>query len=112
MRVVARRELSAPPTGDTNNTSAFECRPVTLGSSWSQHAYGRAVDINPFHNPYVRADLVVPERALAYRNRARRRPGMIVPGDYVTRAFAAIGWGWGGDWSSLKDWMHFSETGR
>jgi hypothetical protein len=37
---------------------------------------------------------------------------MIVPGDVVTEAFAEIGWGWGGNWSSLKDWMHFSRSGR
>ncbi len=37
---------------------------------------------------------------------------MIVPGGVVERAFDAIGWGWGGRWSSIKDWMHFSATGR
>jgi hypothetical protein len=37
---------------------------------------------------------------------------MIHPHDVVVRAFAGIGWGWGGDWHSLKDYMHFSLTGR
>jgi hypothetical protein len=37
---------------------------------------------------------------------------MIVDGDVVVRAFADIGWPWGGDWNTLEDWMHFSENGR
>jgi D-alanyl-D-alanine carboxypeptidase-like protein len=115
MRVVTLEEQRAwrtAPTGDTNVTSSFECRPATLGSSWSEHAYGLAIDINPFHNPYLRGDLVAPELAGAYTNRDWRRRGMVLEGDVVTRAFDAIGWGWGGRWSSLKDWMHFSRSGH
>jgi len=112
MRVVAAHELDAPPTGDGNNTSAFVCRPSTGGSTWSEHAYGLAVDVNPFHNPYHRGDVVIPELASAYLDRDRDLPGMITAGDVVTEAFAAIGWGWGGGWNSSKDWMHFSRSGR
>jgi hypothetical protein len=112
MRVTTLEDQRAPPTGDTDDTSSFECRPVTLGDSWSEHAYGLAVDIGPFHNPYVRGDLVAPERASAYADRSWVRPGMIVPGDVVTQAFARIGWGWGGQWHSLKDYMHFSQNGN
>jgi hypothetical protein len=36
---------------------------------------------------------------------------MIVAGDGVVGAFAGIGWTWGGDWKTLKDWMHFSLSG-
>lgn len=111
MRITRAAELDAPPTGDGNNTGAFACRPARLSDDWSEHAYGLAVDINPFHNPYVRDDIVLPERAIAYRNRSWRRPGMIFPGDVVTRSFARIGWGWGGDWTSSKDRMHFSRSG-
>ena len=56
MRVTTLEEQRAAPTGDTDNTSSFECRPVTLGTSWSEHSYGLAIDINPFQNPYVRGD--------------------------------------------------------
>lgn len=112
MRVVRREEVHEPPTGDTNVTSSFECRQVTLGDTWSQHSYGLAVDINPFDNPYLRGDIVAPERASAYVDRSWRRPGMIFEGDVVTEAFDALGWGWGGRWSSLKDWMHFSQNGH
>lgn len=112
MRVRRAGEIDAPPTGDYNNTDVFDCRPATGGSHWSQHAFGLAVDINPFHNPYLKGDLVVPELSSAYLDRDWDRPGMIQPSDVVTRAFAAIGWGWGGEWSSLKDWQHFSSTGH
>lgn len=111
MRITRAAELDAPPTGDGNNTAGFACRPARLSSDWSEHAYGLAIDINPFHNPYVRDELVLPERAIAYRDRSWRRPGMIFPGDVVTRAFARIGWGWGGSWTSSKDPMHFSRSG-
>ncbi len=112
MRVTRPDELNAAPTGDGNNTSAFVCRPSRGTTSWSEHAFGRAVDINPFHNPYVKGALVLPELASAYTDRARQRPGMIEPGDVVTTAFAQRDWGWGGAWRSSKDYMHFSVSGR
>jgi hypothetical protein len=35
---------------------------------------------------------------------------MVTPA--VVRAFAAVGWAWGGSWSGdTKDYMHFSHTG-
>lgn len=112
MRVETREELDVPPTGDGNNTTAFVCRPVTGGEGWSQHAYGLAIDINPFHNPYRKGDLVVPELASAYVDRDWRRPGMIHEGDVVVAAFDALGWGWGGRWRTLDDWQHFSTSGN
>jgi D-alanyl-D-alanine carboxypeptidase len=112
MRVVRRDEIDAAPTGDTNLTSSFECRPATGSTGWSYHAYGLAIDINPFHNPYLKGDLVLPELASAYLDRSEARPGMVIDGDAVTTAFADIGWGWGGNWRTVKDLMHFSSTGR
>jgi hypothetical protein len=112
MRVITKEEIDAHPTGDWNDTTSFVCRPAVGSSSWSQHAFGTGIDINPFHNPYLKGDLVLPELASAYLDRDAIRPGMIVEGDVVTGAFAEIGWGWGGNWSSLKDWMHFSLSGR
>jgi len=112
MRVTTAGAIDAPPTGDWNNTTSFVCRAATQSTNWSQHAYGRAVDINPFHNPYLRGDLVIPELASAYTDRDDIRPGMILRDDVVTEAFGDIGWSWGGNWNTLKDWMHFSYTGR
>jgi hypothetical protein len=60
----------------------------------------------------VKGDLVLPELASYYADRALAEPGMITGGGVVDTAFAQIGWGWGGNWSSLKDWMHFSQSGN
>jgi hypothetical protein len=112
MRVIRSDELDLPPTGDGNITTSFVCRPAVGSTSWSMHASGLAIDINPFHNPYVKGDLVLPELASAYANRSHVRAGMILEGDVVTEAFAAIGWHWGGRWTSLTDPMHFSVNNR
>jgi hypothetical protein len=111
MRITRADELDAPPTGDGNDTGAFNCRPVRGATVFSQHAYGLAIDVDPFQNPYTKGDVVLPELASAYLHRDRLRPGMIEPGGPVVRAFARIGWGWGGSWSSLKDYQHFSANG-
>ena len=111
MRLVTTADLGAPPTGDGNNTAALVCRAVRGQSGWSAHAYGLAVDVNPFLNPYKRDDLVLPELASAYLDRSWRRPGMVHPEGVVVEAFEAIGWTWGGTFQSLSDRMHFSATG-
>ncbi|MFY0408818.1 M15 family metallopeptidase [Solicola sp. PLA-1-18] len=111
MRVTTRAELDAPPTGDGNNTGAFVCRAVTGGSTFSQHAYGTAIDVNPFQNPYEKGEVVVPELASSYLDRTPR-PGVVTADGAVVRAFAAVGWEWGGAWRSLKDYQHFSLNGR
>ncbi|MFP5322894.1 MAG: M15 family metallopeptidase [Acidimicrobiia bacterium] len=110
MRIVTPADLDAPATGDGNNTTAFVCRPTRGSTQWSEHAYGRAVDINPFHNPYVKGEVVLPELATAYVDRSDQRPGMLVDDDVA--GFVERGWGWGGRWSSLYDWMHVSASGR
>ncbi|XVQ11179.1 M15 family metallopeptidase [Spirillospora sp. CA-255316] len=98
---------------EANNTSAFNCRSATGSSNWSQHAYGLAVDINPCENPYVSADGTVAHKdCVKFKNRKRRDPGVIHDGDRVVKAFASIGWGWGGDWGGPWDYQHFSSTGR
>lgn len=111
MRVITAEEIDAAPTGDGNVTTSFSCRPAVNSGNWSQHTYGLAIDINPFHNPYIKRDLVIPELASFYLDRDLKLPGM-VDGTIVVDAFAEIGWKWGGNWSSLKDWMHFSANGH
>lgn len=112
MRLPTTADLEAPPTGDGNNTAALVCRASRGTTTWSAHAYGLAIDVNPFLNPYRKGDLVLPERASAYLDRTRTQPGVIHAGDLVVREFARIGWSWGGSWSSLKDYQHFTATGR
>jgi hypothetical protein len=97
-------------------TAAFNCRPVITPrgplDDFSQHSYGWAIDINPVQNPYVDSDGFVRNlKARRYLDRSKRLPGMIHDGDVVVRAFAAIGWSWGGNWRSGQDYMHFVRSG-
>lgn len=112
MKVTTQAELDAPPTGDGNNSGAFGCRPAVGSSGWSMHAFGLAIDINPFHNPYEHGELILPELAMSYLDRDNDLPGMVLEDGVVVEAFAEIGWEWGGHWNSVKDYMHFSENGR
>ena len=94
-----------------NNTSGFNCREITEGGGWSQHAYGHAIDINPVQNPYVYADgHVLDPAAEPYLDRTSTDPGVIHDGDVVVRSFAAIDWGWGGNYDTRKDYQHFSTS--
>lgn len=88
-----------------NNTSAFNCRPVAGGTSWSRHAYGRAIDINPVQNPYVRGSTVLPRAGAAYLDRSPG-PGKLTPGEGDVEAFTDRGWTWGGTWTSPIDYQH------
>ena len=55
-----------------DNTSAFNCRSVTGGSSWSEHSYGHAIDINPRENPYVKGLIESMSRTeVGYKGRYR-----------------------------------------
>lgn len=112
MRLVEDQDLIAPRTGDSNNSASYVCRAVTGGSSFSQHSYGLAIDVNPFHNPYVRDGLVLPELATSYLDRSLTQEGIIHADSVVVEAFAAVGWHWGGNWTSLKDYQHFSLNNR
>jgi len=110
---------SRPADGDF--TASFECRQASASpcgglanrgtGSWSQHAYGEAVDLNPVENPYVGCGMTRDKASLSYLDRRRLRRGMVTPA--VVQAFRAVGWGWGGDWSgATKDYMHFSASGH
>ena len=96
---------------EADNTSAFNCRPVTGGSGWSQHAYGRAIDVDPIENPYVDGGTTTHPASVTYLARGNVRPGMAVSGGPLVDAFAAVGWGWGGRWPPPTDYQHFSSTG-
>ncbi|HSO64831.1 MAG TPA: CapA family protein, partial [Ornithinibacter sp.] len=95
-----------------NNTSGYNCRTVAGRSTFSDHAYGRAIDINPVQNPYVIGDTLLPPSGRRFVDvdrgpRSRPGPGVIVRGDVVTRAFTRLGWTWGGTWAD-PDYQHFS----
>jgi hypothetical protein len=95
-----------------DNTSGFNCRRVGTSGSWSEHAYGKAIDVNPVENPYVHGGRVEPPSGRAYLDRSRRRSGMAVRSGPLVRAFDEAGWFWGGRWQASKDYQHFSTSGR
>jgi hypothetical protein len=98
---------------EADNTSAFNCRYVDGTRRWSEHAYGRAIDLNPIENPYVTSAGTTSHAASRpFLRRAPYRAGMAVEGGAVVRAFDAVGWGWGGRWSGARDYQHFSASGR
>lgn len=95
-----------------NNTSAFNYRVVEGSKTLSRHAYGLAIDINPFYNPYVTypdgVEHVSPEGSEAYADREADFPHKIgKDGDLCWQLFSEHGFTWGGDWKSLKDYQHF-----
>lgn len=94
-----------------NNTSAFNCRGIPGSQSWSYHAYGRAIDLNPLLNPYIgRSGVAEPANAGPYVDRARTDPGILHDGDPAVRAFTDRGWRWGGNWRTPKDYQHFEQS--
>jgi D-alanyl-D-alanine carboxypeptidase len=106
------REMQ-PIGASGDDTASFECRDAapspcpgtSANGHWSMHAYGEAVDVNPTENPYTGCGRTRDPASIPYLHRSRRRPGMVTPA--VVRAFASIGWGWGGSWAGTKDYMHF-----
>jgi hypothetical protein len=96
-----------------DNTSGFNCRNAVASGppTWSAHAYGRAIDVNPVENPYILDGQVLPPSGAPYIDRSNVRPGMAVRGGELVAAFAAAGWSWGGVWSN-PDYQHFSTSGN
>ncbi len=91
-----------------DNASAFNFRLIAGTPLLSQHALGRAIDINPVENPWRRPDRVAPDAGRAFLDRAHVRPGMIVRPGPVTRALDELGWTWGGDWMHAFDDHHMA----
>jgi hypothetical protein len=102
-------------SGLANNTSAFNCRVVDGTKTYSQHAYGRAIDINPLQNPFVklkdraRKDI---DKRFFDRVAAAKTSGVITAQSAPVKALKQIGWGWGGNWRGNKDYQHFSAVNR
>jgi peptidoglycan LD-endopeptidase CwlK len=90
---------------EANNTSAFNYREITGGGRLSNHAYGRAIDINTLQNPYIKGDIVLPHGAKYDPSIA----GTFASDHPIVRAFLQLGWDWGGNWTSPKDYQHFEK---
>ena len=96
-----------------NNTSCFNYRVVEGTTRLSNHAYGLAIDINPFYNPYVHyvdgREVISPEGSEAYADRSASFPYKIDREDLCYRLFTEHGFTWGGEWNSVKDYQHFEK---
>jgi len=110
-----------------NNTSAYNCRLKTGGSTPSDHSYGKAIDINPLLNPMVtNSGKVYPEESknvdgvdYTDRDAVIDKHGTIHDDGGVCLDNTKVdivklfqdngGWTWGGDWTSVKDYQHFEK---
>ncbi|GIF22084.1 LysM repeat protein [Actinoplanes tereljensis] len=113
-RIMAMAPMSVNMPGETNMgivTAGYNCRPVGGTDVWSEHAYGTAIDINPLQNPMIRGGSISPFGGHRYLNRNSYNLGMI-HAEGAARAFTRNGYFWGGQWRSLKDYMHFSVSNR
>ena len=97
---------------EDNNTSAFNFRLIAGTDRISNHAYGKAIDINPYYNPYVIPEdsYVSPASAAAYADRSAAFDYKIDRGDLCYQLFLEKGFTWGGDWQSPIDYQHFERT--
>jgi peptidoglycan LD-endopeptidase CwlK len=88
-----------------NNTSAFNYRVKTGGGDLSNHAYGRAIDINTVQNPYVKGKLILPPNGSYVPTAA----GTLTADHPIVKMFIRLGWDWGGNWTRLQDYQHFEK---
>lgn len=114
MRLVSDFESNDWESIEADNTSAFNCRPVTgKKKKWSKHAYGKAIDINPIENPYVsRKGTISHKESYKYKKRVHKKNtyadrAVLLKHDQATKIFKKYGWKWGGDWNTIKDYQHF-----
>ncbi|MFP4248910.1 MAG: CapA family protein [Armatimonadota bacterium] len=93
----------------------YNYRTVAGGSGLSNHAFGRAIDINRAENPMIEDGKKIVHPDEPPYEPGEWRPGedpySITPDGPVVRAFKSRGWRWGGDWHSCKDYQHFDKPG-
>jgi len=115
MRLVSDYKGSDWQSIEADNTSAFNCRNATGSKKWSKHSYGKAIDINPIENPYIsRKGRISHKESLTYRKRVHKKStyadkAVLLKNDKAIKIFKKYGWKWGGDWSGVKDYQHFSK---
>lgn len=89
-----------------NNTSAFNYRLKTGGTTLSNHAAGRAVDINTVQNPYIKGSILLPPNGKYDPDAA----GTFTANSPIVKTFERLGWAWGGNWKSPTDYQHFEKS--
>lgn len=93
-----------------NNTSAFNCRDITgKPGVFSQHSYGRAIDINTKINPYVNGKRILPANGASFVDRSKPYPGKIIKNSFIYKLFIQNDWDWAGNWDDVQDYQHFEK---
>ncbi len=115
VRLIDEYDADDERSMEDNNSSCFNYRTIAESSTLSNHAYGRAIDINPFYNPYVytRSDgslVWQPKGSDKYVDRIVDAACIIRSGDACYNIFVKHGFTWGGDWNTKKDYQHFEKT--
>ncbi len=95
-RIDARWRQMGASRYRVTSVGGYNCRNIAGTNRRSNHAYGIAVDINPAQNPHTFPG----DRNYGQTN---------MPPEFV-QLFRSEGWGWGGNWNSSKDTMHFSKA--
>jgi peptidoglycan L-alanyl-D-glutamate endopeptidase CwlK len=103
---------------DDNNSSGFNYRHISGDPNrLSNHAKGRAFDLNPVQNIYIRYDKDLKEvfRAPATGVYDPTIPGTLHATHPLVLFLKERGWEWGGDWapeSGRVDYQHFEKPER
>jgi hypothetical protein len=109
MRPIEEFAGSDEASMEVNNTSAFNCRDVTgPPGKFSNHSWGRAIDINPLTNPMILNGNPLPPQGAAYEDRTQAWPGSILDQSFIVNLFRSRGWTWGGEWKN-PDYQHFEK---
>ncbi len=100
---------------EDNNTFCFHYFMPEESSGMSKHAYGLAVDVNPFYNPLVSygedgQEIISPSESLPYANRSSGFPYKIDENDLCYKLFLRHGFTWGGNRNDAKAYQHFQKT--
>ncbi|BAF71395.1 M15 family metallopeptidase [Sulfurovum sp. NBC37-1] len=115
MKLVSDYKGSDWQSIEADNTSAFNCRKATGSKNWSRHSYGKAIDLNSIENPYIsHSGRIAHKESLQYRKRVHKKStpadrAVLLRNDRAVKIFKKYGWKWGGDWSGVKDYQHFSK---
>lgn len=112
MRPIEEFSADDEASMEANNTSAFNCRDITgKPGTFSNHSWGKAIDVNPLTNPMILHGNPLPPQGAAYTDRAVAWPGSILQGGFIVNLFRSRGWTWGGEWQN-PDYQHFEKPGH
>jgi len=94
----------------------YDYRSIAGGRGLSNHACGRAIDLNRAENPMFKGGKRIVHPDEPPYTPGEWRPGedpySIIPEGSVVRIFKSHGWRWGGEWTSCKDYQHFDKPAR